>query len=92
MTTWKEYYHLMARYQYAVDTLRKLEEAGHILVCPQHGPPGCGAGLTEDQATALSYRGYLDGGDRMSYRRLCERCAASQIQAEGERLWRGMQS
>lgn len=75
-----------ARYRYSEDTLRLLEAGGHVLSCETHGPFGCGAGLTESEATALAFHGYVAGGDRMEYRRLCEVCAGEQIKAHAASL------
>lgn len=84
---WADYYALDARYRYSVETLRRIEAAGHVLSCPTHGPFGCGAGLSEDEATALAYRGYIETpGDKLSWQRHCEVCAKGSIDAEAARL------
>lgn len=101
----REFYHLDARYHYNFDTLCLLRACdfhsahageGHVLSCPNHGPFGCGAGLSEDEATALAWRGYLDQeknpkANKLGWQRHCEVCAAAQIEAEGERLFREAQ-
>ena len=49
-----EFYQLDARYRWACDYYTRLRNCGHVLSCPTHGPTGASAGLSEDEALALS--------------------------------------
>jgi len=87
---WPEYYAMDARNRWGSDLLSELVKRQHCLSCPTHGIFGAGAGLTENQATALSLRGYIegDGENRLGWQHRCEVCSADEIKAVAEGLMR----
>lgn len=92
---WKRYWHLDARYRYVYDTLVKLRQVGHVLVCPNDGIDG--VDLMAEMADAdcmdipepaefyegLAYRGMLSGDkNQLQWHWHCEKCQRETIIAQ----------
>lgn len=88
---WEKWFRQRAEAVYVYETLQLLQERGHWLACPVHGPEGIDE-VPQEQAYALSYYGLSQkGADPVGWTRYCANCAnLESTVAQDWTLWKEM--